>query len=119
MTTTTIINTTNNITTTTTTVSTTNDITTVTTTTGYVRAGGGLVDDGNEGGQIDNDDELRLHQLYNLHDDGLDKTLIHTRPSTAVLTNVVGVELLVVTRGMGNEVELFEYLLGTHVEKPK
>ena len=41
------------------------------------------------------------------------------RPATSVLTNAAGVALLVVTRGMGNEVELCEYLLGTHVEKPK
>ena len=58
--------------------------------------------------------------------DGLDKTLMRTgnqgktnRPATSVLTNAAGVALLVVTRGMGNEVELREYLLGTHVEKPK
>ena len=91
-----------------------------------VRGGGGLVDDRNEGCQTDNDDELRLQQLYSLHDDGLNKILMHTgnqgktnRPATSVLNNAAGLVLLAVTRGMGNEVELYEYLLGTHVEKPK
>ena len=93
---------------------------------GDVRGGGGLVDDGNEGGQTDNDDELRLHQLYSLRDDGLNKTLMHAenqgktnRSATSALTNPMEVALLVVTRGMGNEVEVCEYLLGTHIEKPK